>query len=151
FNNFKHFDVLEYFLRADHSQVIKYDDIHGVIFKQKLGTKDIQEISINHNAILLTLKYYLTLQNHLNEFNILNEKLAIDQLKRLLHSPSLYEIQALIESRHSSDQLDSNALSLVKKISVLDFIRYGKLGMWPEASAVKIKMNWLLKIRNFMI
>lgn len=151
FNNFRHFDVLEYFLRADHSQVIKYDDINGVIFKQKLSSKDIQAISINHQAILLTLEYYLTLQNHLKEFNILNEKLAINQLKRLLYSPLSCEIQALNESRHSQDQLDSNAVFLVKKISVLDFMRYGKLGMWPEASAAKIKMNWFLKLRNFMI
>ena len=131
--------------------MIKYDDANGVIFRQKLSSKDIQAISINHQAILLTLEYYLTLQNHLKEFNILNEKLAINQLKRLLYSPTPCEIQALNESRHSQDQLDSNAVSLMKKISVLDFMRYGKLGMWPEASAAKIKMNWFLKLRNFMI
>jgi len=151
FDNFKHFDVLEYFLRADHSQVIKYDSTSGVIFKKKLHIKNIQEISTNHQAILLTLKYYLTLQNHLKKFNILNEKLAVEELKRLLHSPRQHEIQALAESRHSQDQLDSNAVSLVKNISILDFFRYGKLGMWPEASAAKIKMNWFLKLRNFMI
>ena len=131
--------------------MIRYDNTNGVIFKKKKSSKDIQEISLNHQSILLTLEYYLMLQKHLKEFNILNEKLAVKQLKRLLYSPLPCEIQALNESRHSQDQLDRNAVYLVKKISVLDFMRYGKLGMWPEASATKIKMNWFLKLRNFII
>lgn len=151
YKDFKHFDILEFFLNADHPQVLKYDKNNDVIFKENLSLEEITNIQQTQNAILKTLDYYLLIQSTLEGFSILKTKKYVEPFRKLLLYPSLQQVSVLVQSQHTQEQSGNDYTLLIKKISFIDLFSKGNLGMWPEGSAVLKRLYWLYLIRKILL
>lgn len=151
YKDFKHFDMLEFFLGADHPQVLKYDKENDVFFKEDLSLKELAIIQMTHDSILKTLDYYLLIQSILDNFSILETNKYIEPFKKLLLFPSLQQVNVLARSQHTQEQSGNDRILLIKKISFIDFFSKGSLGMWPEGSAVMNRLYWLYLIRRIFV
>lgn len=151
YKDFKHLDMLEFFLGADHPQVLKYDKQNDVIFKKDLSSKELAAIQMTQDSILKTLDYYLLIQSILDDFSILETNRYIEPFKKLLLYPSLQQVNILAHSQHTQEQSGNDHILLIKKISFIDFFSKGNLGMWPEGGAVMNRLYWLYSIRRILI
>lgn len=151
YKDFKHFDMLEFFLGADHPQVLKYDKKNDVIFKEYLNFKELTTIQMTQDSILKTLDYYLLIQSILDDFSILKTNKYLEPFSKLLLCPSVQQVNVLAHSQHTQEQSGTDHTLLIKKISFIDLFSKGNLGMWPEGSAVMNRLYWLYSLRKILL
>lgn len=152
-NDFKHFDMFEIFLQADHSQVISYSShgVQGIEFAPALSQRRKDMIREYHSAILSTTHHYLEQKKVLPEISILRSEGFIKPVFLLLSNPSISDVNAFAMDIHTGEQSGVLAEALVKKGKIRHLFNGQIPGFWPEANFALARLLWLFKLRKSFV
>ena len=151
-SDFRHHDMLEHFLRANHPQVMKYAKSNeGVLFSENLQSKCKEGIRQAHEAILCTTDHYIEQKKILPSLSILENKAFIGQFSNFLTTPSTKEARLFSGELHSSEQSGNFDEGIIAKIHLFDAFKINIPSFWPEGSFAARRLLWLLKLRRYTL
>lgn len=147
--NFRHFDLLEYFLKADHPQVLNYSKEESKSVKFScMDSDEVSKVKRDQEALLSTLQHYIIQKRSFPEIDIRKNDAYIAPFRELVENPTENDVIAFLGDAHSSEQNSREEYSLIAKVRRRDIFKRKLSGHWPEASFKLKKMLWALKLRG---
>ncbi|MEH6501557.1 hypothetical protein [Halopseudomonas aestusnigri] len=150
YKDFQHFDLLEFFMRATHGPVLSYKSMDGIVEIGPTPTGYIDEIALDHQAILSTLEHYISHRKLITKLCFSHENASIHPFRRLANNPKRQEVDALSYGTHSSEQHSGHEELFVCKIRICDLFKKNVPGYWPEGSAKLSKLYLMYFFRKLI-
>lgn len=154
----RHRQILELFLAADHPSVLGflYDDISNEpkpVFGCGLSPKQIIQIQFRQEAIMSFVSALNRFESTVG-FRIGYDKShVVTRMQQLFIKPTLIEAKSFRRDFVSEQQVESNFIPLVKKISLLDLFgrsRVYRWGCWAEGSFASSGILWVFTCHTLL-
>lgn len=144
-------NLLEFFLRGTHPQVMSYNEITGdPVMAESLSQEDMAARALAHEAILTTVAMYSRQRQYLPDVSPIGVHEAFEPLRRTVAAPQKKEAAAFVQSWHSTGQLGNGDFPLVQKISAFQaiFPTSSVRAGWAEASYAYSNLLWIYNFRK---